>query len=461
MSCVATLLFLIGVAPEIAAGEAEDDSSTGVAAEVGYGVLGEDSFLNLRLKFGYARQVPTVGCEDDEGECKTRLRVTAQAPLRLRLVDRAPREDSLLRRRDWDEVADFFRVARRVQYGESGEVVHARFGELGPISLGHGTLVHDYYNVITVDHFQPGFYAETNTLYGGAELLADNVVSPSVLGARGYLRPLSFVDDDHLFAQLALGASLVSDIDAPTRLASANEQPEAVVDRTYRPAVDREQTTSLWGVDLEMPVVETERFDLMPYTDLNGHTSLGMGLHTGAFANYRTEEELEFSGRLEHRLVGRDYLPAYVSTLYAIDRFQYTGWGAQLPAPKVRVAASLDKEAAHGFAASLTARHEQMFRVTAGYADHQGPDNATAHLRASGNPIEEVELGAYYYKQNMGGISDFFDPQGSLAVGEMRAQIYGPVSIHGTYGRLWRVNEQGEYRTVDDWSVGVGASRQF
>lgn len=450
------------LAKAYAAGGDDDRAPRGgAAAEVGVGALGEDTFLNLNLKLGYTLEAPAVGCEEADGDCRSDLRLAAQAPLRLRMIDSSPADDSLLRERDWDETADFFRIARLIEYGEPADTLHARAGELGPISLGHGTIVDDYYNVISVDHYQPGVYGEANTRYGGAEALVNNAVSPSVMGARGYVRPYSFVDDDHLLSRLAVGASLVADVSAPGRLAAETDQPESVVDRTYRPVVDEETATSLWGVDLEMPIVESDRFDAVSYADLNGHTSLGQGLHAGAFGHLEPNDELELSARLEYRRVGQHYLPEYVGPTYEVDRYQYLGWGRELPAPKARATASLDAAAAHGYAGSLGARMEDTFDASVRYADHEGPGNATFGLKATGHPVENVQLGLYYYKQHFDEFGEVFEPEGSLAVGEARANVYGPIFGLASYGRLWRVDSDANYRAVDEWNVGMGVSQRF
>ncbi len=451
---------LLAGAPAFGAEGDSEESARGVAAaEAGWGRLGEDSFFNLRLKLGYRFELPQIACEEEEPDgCQTDLRLGAQAPLRFRAVDRGPQNPSLLREADWDEPSDYLRIVRLVEYGHASEPLHAKIGELGPISMGHGSIVNDYYNVITVDHYQMGLAGELSTAYGGVELMLDNVVSPSVMGARAVVRPWAFVDRDSFLSRVAIGATVASDIDAPTALAAQADQPDSVVDQTYNPIVTDSQTTGVFGIDLEVSLLEEERFGLVPYVDLNTHSSLGSGVHAGTFATVRPLDSLELVSQLEYRRLGQNYLPSYVGPLYEIDRFQFAGWGQELPAPKVRVAASLDGQPAHGVYGSLTANVDELFSLTAAYADHEGPANQMVRLHASAQPIDRLQMGLFYYKHSFEGLSEAFDFDGALAVGEARLGLYGPLFALGSYGRMWRIQEDGAYGSIDDWNLGLGVA---
>jgi hypothetical protein len=444
---------------------AEADASEpagGVAAELGYGQVAGVDFLSLWLKLGYTFEPPKVGCDEEasEDDCTTRLRLAAQAPLRFHASDRAAAGDSRLREQDWDEASDFLRLIRAVEYGRASEALHAKIGQLGPVSLGHATLVNDYYNTITVDHYRLGAAGEFDTVYGGVEMVLGDVVSPSVAGVRAYTRPWAFVNQDSFLSRVAVGASLVADVDAPTRLSMQSDS-VIDVDAAHRPVVAESQSTSLWGVDLEVSLLESERLGVVPYADLNGHASLGYGLHAGSFVSVRPADDVEVIGQLEYRRVGANYLPNYVGPLYEIDRNQFSGWGHQVAAPKVRVAASVDAKAAHGFYGALTGHWGKLLSLTAALSDHEGPGNQSVRLQASSQPIETVQLGLFYYKQSVDGLGEALDPDGALVVGESRVGIYGPVFALASFGRMWRLDQGGRYQSVDDWNAGLGVSMGF
>ncbi|QDG52736.1 hypothetical protein FIV42_18915 [Persicimonas caeni] len=464
LAAVCVVAVVLAVSPPETAASDEEAVRGGAAVEMGYGQLGEDSFLNLRLKLGYTFELAQIGCDEDREpeSCQTQLRLAAQAPLRLRVQDATPSEGTLLRRADWDEPGDYLRVIRTVEYGHPTETLHAKIGELGPVSLGHGTVVGDFYNVVTVDHYHLGVTGTVNTVYGGFEMLLDDVIAPSVVGGRAFVHPWSFVDTDSILSRVAVGATVVSDVNAPSKLAAADTTSgRTAVDDTYNPVVTEDQATGLLGVDLEVTLLDSEHVGVVPYADYVRHTSLGSGLHAGTFISVRPNESLEFLSKLEYRRVGENYLPDYVGPLYAIERYQFKGWGLNLPAPKVRAAASIDAGASHGFSGSITARMHRLFSVTATYADHQGPANQTVRFRASARPVETVQLGLFYHKQNFDEFSQVLDLDGALVVAESRVGIYGPVFALGTYGRMWRLADNGQYQTIDDWNVGLGASMGF
>ncbi|AWV89782.1 hypothetical protein [Bradymonas sediminis] len=455
---------LVAQAPAFAGDEPEGGDrgvQRGVAAEVSYDSIGGDGFLGLRLKLEYAFEMPQFGCDEGvDPTCRTDLRLGLQAPLRLRVYDAEPRQDSVFRDEDWDEVSDFLRVLKTLEYGEKGGALHLHAGELGPISLGHGTIVGDYHNVITTDHYQMGAAGELNTLYGGAEVLLDNIIDPGVMGARAYVYPWAFVAADSALSRVGVGFCVAADIQAPTELASDADD-ALIVDDARNPVVLREQSTTLIGVDLEVALVDSEQFSLIPYADFAKHTSLGSGVFAGAFLSAKLSDSYEVFSKLEYRRIGERFLPTYIGPVYEIERLQFAGWGQQLPAPKVRVAASLSGEAAQGFYGSLGLRVRDKLTLSAAWADHEGPMNQLFHLRATARPTEKIQVGLYFHKQYFDAFSDVFDLDGALVAAESRVSVWGPFYALGRYGRMWQIAPDGLYESVNDWSLGAGASMGF
>lgn len=433
----------------------------GVAAELTYDSIAGDGFLGLRLKLDYAFDVAQIFCDEaGEGACRTDLRVGLQAPLRLRVYEAESSESGIVRSEDWDEIGDYLRVLKTLEYGQKGEALHVHAGELGPISLGHGTLVSDYYNVITTDHYQMGVAGEFNSIFGGAEFLLDNLMDPDVMGARAYIYPWAFVDAESFLSRIALGFSVAADIQAPAELASETDA-GVVVDDALNPVILRDQSTALIGVDLEVALVDEEAFSLVPYADFITHTSLGTGFHAGAFLRGKALDSLEVFSKLEYRRVGSRFLPNYIGPVYEIERLQFMGWGQAFPAPKVRVAASLTGAAAHGFYGSLGVRLHDAWMLSAAWADHEGPMNQVFHAKASAKPTEALQLGVFYHKQYFDQFSDAFDLDGALVAAESRVSIWGPFYAIGRYGRMWKIAPNGSYQSVNDWSLGAGASMGF
>jgi len=101
---------------------------------------------------------------------------------------------------------------------------------------------------------------------------------------------------------------------------------------------------TVWGVDLEAKVVNTTIIQVTPYSDLNHLAGAGSGWHLGTLVTLTMPIgfELSIPIRLEYRRFQNNYVPAYFSTFYEIERYAYPT-GAEPIGPKaavVRAAAS-------------------------------------------------------------------------------------------------------------------------
>lgn len=458
--CAVLAIFALTATLQLPAARAQvfEPDGGNFAAELGFGQISEDYFLNLELYFGYRWLVPRAGCDDastDPAGCRTHLSVGLLAPLKLRVIDHAPEQESVFRTEDWNEVSDYFRIIRYIEYGLPHEAVYLRLGQLGPAVLGHGTIVNGYFNVITPDHYQLGSQLAVNTAYGGLEVLLNNVVSPHLLAARAYVRPWAFADRASWWNRLAIGASIVSDFSAPTRI---NEN---LVGLRTRPEVLEQQTTTLGGLDLELQLIQGKKFSLTPYSDFNHHFSLGSGWHNGLLTEFLPTPDIRLSARLEHRLLSARYLPDYIGPLYEIDRYQFAGWTNSLPAPRLRIAASPHRESVQGLFASTTLHLFDSLALGLAYDDYQGPNNSSLRLRLSVTPNPALQFGVFYYKTNFDQLADILDFDGALVITEARALVYGPFYAKAQYNRLWQLQNNGQYATVNDWNIGVGAGFAF
>ena len=434
------------------------------AGEVGVERLEEDLYLPLALKFGADLPVPQLGCRwpgAEEGACETRLQFGLHTPVRLRISDRAPEQSGVLRDEDWDELGDYLRFVRFVSYGRPSKPVYARLGELGSLVLGHGTIVNGYYNVVTPDHYKLGLRASAETSYAGATAFVDHLVEPRLLGGRAYVRPWSWLAPSSWMTRLAMGASLVADLDAPVRLARYEDR-QPIVGPERRPAIRRSRPTAIGGLDVELNVLDREVASITPYSDLNHHFGLGTGWHAGISSAVRFGGgDVQLSNRLEFRWLGPNYLPDYIGPLYEIHRYQFPGWGQLLPAPKLQVAADAGRGRLLGGYGELTGTFFERVTVSGGYANYQGPDNGSLRLRLQMTPIERLQVGFFYVKQHFETVDALFDRRGTLLIGEGRLGIAGPVYLKGAYSLLWHLRDNGSYAPVRRWNVGAGASIAF
>ncbi|MFB6350357.1 MAG: hypothetical protein ABEK29_01000, partial [Bradymonadaceae bacterium] len=367
-----------GETPETSSSGAASSGSahqTHVAAETGVERLDDDYYATFSAKLGIDAPVPQLGCGDggEDGSCDTRFRGQLQTPLRLRVIGGGQRDASMWRSRDWDEPGDYAKFVRHLEYGTSSDVFHAEAGELGSVELGHGTIINHYHNVVTPDHHRLGLSVSWDGEPAGGTLLVNDLLRPALIGARGYIRPGVVAGASRWWTRLSVGVSLVSDLSAPMTLAR-DRRDAPVVGPASRPAVADRQPTVIGGLDVELEAYRSEQLSITPYADINHHFGLGSGLHGGLSAEYSPADPVVFSGRVEYRMLGEQYLPDYVGPLYEIDRYQLSGWGSLLPAPKLRIGAETGRGQGlrHGGYVEATARLFEIVSVSGAFADHEG-----------------------------------------------------------------------------------------
>jgi len=426
--------------------EGSDDLSMGLDVGLGYSRLDEDSFLETSLAF-------TLGFGD--------FHLGLWAPLRFRIVDEDPQDDGVIRSLDWDEPGDYMRILRFVQYGSPSDTVYVRAGELSNVSIGHGTIVAGYNNVVDLNHFQWGVHSAFNFSPGGGELLLDNLVNPDLMGLRAYVRPWHFIDPESYAYNLAFGASLIGDIDAPLTLTTLSNG-EYFVDEERNFEVAEEDGTLIVGVDAELQAFTNDYVSVTPYTDVNMHIDHGTGLHIGNLTNFTFSEAVSLNTRLELRIMGEGYEPTYFDQLYEVERFLYRALDVtNQRRPKLAVLGFDPPESRIGWYGEGTLSLFSVFFLTMGYEDYQGPDNTSFFARLALPELGPVSLGAYYVNQNFDGAEEMFKLDNALVVTEARVTFFAPFYAIAQFSRRFSANADGTYEPVDDWGVGVGASFSF
>ena len=419
-----------------------DQSQTGyVEGGIGFAKVSEDFFITVSI--GTVLRVKKFGA-------------AFQIPLRIRVVDREPSDEGVIREEDWDEVSDWFKIIRFLEYGSKSEPFYIRIGELVAATVGHGTLMSSYYNVMDIDHFQLGMELAVNTVYGGGELVLDNVAFPEVLGGRLYGRPAAFLDQNSFWNRLAVGVSMFMDINAPTWLLE-DDLGNRMLDDTRTLKFDSESTVLL-GFDIELEAVRNDTVVWMPYLDVNYHSDYDPGLHVG-FLTHLFLGDVDLHSRLEYRLLGPHYLPAYFDSFYEIQRFDYLSRKPKLQ--WLGEDGNKDKNITHGGYGEITANILQRVFLTVAFEDYQGPYNTSAMIKLQVPAFEVLKFGAMYAKRNADGFSEIFDLHNAILLGEIKWQVYSFIHIQASFSRMWQIQDDGEYETINDFSVGAGVRFGF
>lgn len=445
------------------------------------GQIGEDVFMNLNLRLSFDQENWGVGF---------------QAPLRLRLIDNDPQDGDVLRMEDWDEWQDFLKFIRYVYIGRRDKTgpFYVRIGELSNLSIGHGTIVYRYNNSLDIDRWRIGTNVAVNIGDFGAEVVVSDVgrlgSNAIMAGYRLSVRPLSLlfggaeVDPEtgepaeesstgyDPLSRFVIGHTLMVDPTAPYTLetrevtdTNGNLRTVVVTNDQNLPNVTAERAFAVVGIDFGYELLRGEPLSITPYIDINKMTEMdsGWGLHMGVLWGLRVPaviDTLTVDLRTEYRRVSGDYLGPYFNTTYDIERYVANPGGA-LPLTKL-FAVSQGDTGRNGVFFDLLAGFPNFVYIGGEFIDYDGGQNdGQLRLSLEVPALEFVRFSAFYYRINIGGLSDMFalDDRSSI-LGQVAVPI-GVFSLVGRWWRVWRGTGEGGYESVDDWSVGVGINLTF
>ena len=449
---------------------ADDESPTlwVASGEVGVGPIDEDIFLHVTPRLTFLRPTALVFCDESATEpCETFLEFSLQAPLRLRVADRPPEQGERLRREDWYNVSDFFRIIRRIEYGSTQDPVHLRAGEIGPAQLGNATIVNGYYNVVTTDHYKLGVQGYIDQPKWGTEFFVNDISHPNLFGLRARARPSKIYDSDSDRRRFTVGTTVVADVDAPTRLETLGDEP-AIAGADRMPLVATQRSTVIYGADVRWNALRRQNWSLTPFSDVNHHTGLGSGLHMGLLWSQDFGDHLRLSSRIEYRLMFQRYLPDYIDPLYEITRYQHPAFDDPgLAGPKLTAAASMESRTRHGGFGQFQARIADLLTLSTAFADATGATGASLRVRASMDYKDRARAGLFYYQFAPGERrfsstpGDLLNLDGALVASEARVMIWGPVYAQGQLARQWRLRDDGRFENIHLWNAGLGAGTTF
>jgi hypothetical protein len=218
----------------------------------------------------------------------------------------------------------------------------------------------------------------------------------------------------------------------------------------------RTGTAAFYGWDIDWEVFALDWVSITPFVDLVGFNDEGFGSHLGVFINFTLPEEVQIFTRWEWRYASKAYQPNYFNSLYEVERWSFLG------APKLfQVREDSTREDRHGFYGSLDVDIGGYVSAGATYEDYQGENNSNFTARISLPYISFVKAALYYTKRNFDDIDDLGELDGALLVALARFKVWGPVYVSTEYARQWRLQDDGNYETTDNWSVGAGAEFNF
>jgi len=225
-------------------------------------------------------------------------------------------DNGAIRAKDWNSSYDYLRLIRYLRYGHKLDPVYARVGTLDAARLGHGFIVNYYTNEASYDLRKIGLEFDLDFGPFGFETITSNMGRAELLGTRGYYRPLHF-SEIPILKNFAMGASFARDFDPDGRT------------RT-------DDGVSVYGFDLELPLVKSQIFNTYLYADwaqIQGYSYLkkqsetfghgeAVGIYTGLGNLFGI---LEVAARLERRWLGKEFIASYFDPFYEVERFRVAG----------------------------------------------------------------------------------------------------------------------------------------
>ena len=381
----------------------------------------------------------------------------------------------VLRKRDWDEPLDYFKLVRFVRYGHKRDPVYLLAGQLWGASIGHGTLVNRYANSLNLDHSKFGLAFDVNTTFFGFETMTDSIGDPNLIAGRAYVRPFG----DTLFLRgWAVGVTMVTDRGAPRRYvdAAGNFTP-TIQQGSKGDVLVQSDAAYAGGVDTEFELLHNSLISLIPYVDLNRIAGAGNGLHAGVLTNiYLPVPILDISveARLEYRMMQAGYIPEYFDQTYDLGRVQYAVNGPAGTAfvPKYTAAQSAHLAAADptaidrkGYYGELAFGFAGLLQLGGLYQNYEGdPNGASLGLFVTFPKIEIIKLSGYYLRKNMkSGFDDAFKlDERSLLAFSAAYKVFGPMYLRVDFQRRWALEPGStQIKAINDFQAGIAFFAPF
>jgi hypothetical protein len=402
-----------------------------------------------------------------------------QLPLNLLVInnsncatDPAPcsRDDktyfSVLRRRDWDEPADYLKFIRYLRYGQKREPLYFQIGQLWGASIGHGTLVSRYSNSLNLDHPKTGLVLDVNSTFFGFESLVDSATNPTLVGGRVYVRPFGGTP---IARGLAVGATLITDRIAPLSLKRTDPTDATsalLLDSQGNVQIDDARTFYALGVDIEYELLRNSLISLVPYIDGNRLAGAGNGLHIGVLTTIALPIpvlDVGLQARFEYRIMQPGYIPEYFDQLYDLGRFQYAVT-PKIAKPKLQAAQDATVAGGsntQGYYGELAFNFAGLLQIGGVYQDYQVDNGASLGLFVTLPKLEIIKLSGYYLRKNFNGLGEAFRlDANSLLAASAAYKLFGPLYVRFDFQRQWVAQGMG-IQAVDAYSVGLATYLPF
>jgi len=315
-------------------------------------------------------------------------------------------QDGKLRTEDFNEFSDYLSVIRYFRYGEKGDPAYIKLGALDYYTLGHGSIMWNYFNSPTYDARRVGLVLDVTFSKFGIESIYSNFGEKGIIGARVFFRPFQFTNQENIpiIGQLEIGATATGDFHKNAGIIAGNY---SLPNKVFTPTTD-EGAIKIIGIDIGLPVISNNNFNLTLYADYAKIINFGSGVATGFMFNVKNLGLLKLFGKLERRFNGEHYLPSYFNALYEIERFSLNSTNGTFKSKASQL--QLRNASDNGVFGELGADIAGLFYVQGSYQRlDKTPKSGILHFGTEINPEDgSFVIRAGYDKINIGGETSIF-----------------------------------------------------
>lgn len=234
-------------------------------------------------------------------------------------------DDGKVREADWDTWEDYLDKMYYIRFGQKGDVFYFRYGGLEWTTLGFGTLIYGYTNMLEYPTYKrQGLDFGINTQYGGIEFVLNDFKELSrdrrgfMGGGRVFVKP---------FSRLQIGGSIAGDLNEYNGLRDTdgdgypdeidaypeNDDYATEIDYYLGHGIDNATITTLVNAGLLSPLEKANLTSIQEIKSRTGFWSVDAGLKVLDFQYFNVDIYSQFA-----------------------QNFQTKGWG--YAAPGIRIA---------------------------------------------------------------------------------------------------------------------------
>jgi hypothetical protein len=306
-------------------------------------------------------------------------------------------EDGKVRSEDFRDTYSYLQLIRYVRYGNKYDPFYARIGSLDYSRLGHGYIMYMYRNSASYDLRKVGVELDADFQKIGFESMYSDVGRGSILGLRGYVRPLQFTGAASIpiIGGLEVGATMASDFSV-----DANRSWGDSVGSTR--LADGGGALTVVGADIGLPLLSHELIHSTLYADYAKIITYGSGAAVGLSLGLRGLGLFTIDAKYERRFVGERFVPSYFDAFYERERYQVIDTNRFISkAQFLKSAPSYD-----GYFGEVFITLLNTFYIIGGYQAPVGVTNAgLLHLELqTSTALPGILLAGGYDKKNIGSI---------------------------------------------------------